>query len=293
MSTTDRSIYTGKIAVAGAIRNWVERVNKIDDHTVEFVLTRPDSRFHTYATEFPTSVAWGGAYVLPKHIYEGKDPLEVSNYPPVGTGSYTLLKAGPTFVLYERDDDWWATEVFGVRPAPKHVIFQSVGPEDELAHKLAANELEAVMFGSISYGAYETVHRQNPEVNVWRAVPPYGWVDPCPRIIAFNNLICPWSLPEVRTAISYMINRTQVAELDYEYTTEPAPYPFPPYGAMADYMDALDDLIAEYEPDVHDPDRAAAILTDAGFTKGADGVWVSPNGTRLAMEFISWAEQKS
>ena len=48
-----------------------------------------------------------------------EDPLTFKNNPPVSTGPYRLKDATQTAVIWERRDDWWGTEVFGVTPGPR------------------------------------------------------------------------------------------------------------------------------------------------------------------------------
>ena len=71
-------------------------------------------------------------------------------------------------------------------------------------------------------------------------------------------------------------------------------------------MTGMSDLIAENTVDKsvldgldqydYDPDLAAQMLTDIGFSKGADGVWVDDTGKRMAFyadlssaDYSDWA----
>ncbi|MBS7619012.1 ABC transporter substrate-binding protein, partial [Candidatus Bathyarchaeota archaeon] len=266
----------------------IDRVEKIDNYTVRFILKAAYPRFHINVNLFPTSVAWWATEILPKHIWQGVNVTEYKNYPPVGTGAYKVKEVGPTFIVYERRDDWWATEVFGIRPGPKYVVCQFYGSEDETALRMEANEVDYCIFGILSYGSAEKVCKENPEVMLWSRATPYTWVDPCPRALFLNNLKYPWNLPEVRRALSYMIDREMLVSLGYEGTTVSTPYFYPPYGALQPYLETIQDVIEKYEPDVYDLTKAESLLKGAGFSKGTDGVWVSPNGTRLAAEVITW-----
>jgi peptide/nickel transport system substrate-binding protein len=268
----------------------IKSVEKVDDYTVDFILEEPNPRFHLAIDVFPTVTAWHSAKILPKHVFNVADPSTVKNYPPVGTGAYKVIEVGSTYTVLERRDDWWATKVFGIRPAPKYIMCRSWGSEDETAFRFTANEIDYCMFGTLTFGSTQRAMTQNPEIITWWRTSPYLYVDPCPRVLMFNVLRYPWSIPEVRKAVSYMIDRDLLAKTAYEGTTVPAWYPFPPYGALSPYLEAIKDLRTKYEPDVYDVNKANAILTSIGFKKGADGVWVSPNGTRLSLEIVTWAE---
>jgi peptide/nickel transport system substrate-binding protein len=63
----------------------VDNVSAPDKNTVVFKLKKPNSRFHTIFT-----VRWNALWIMPKHVFEGKDPLKFDNNPPVVLGAYTL-----------------------------------------------------------------------------------------------------------------------------------------------------------------------------------------------------------
>ncbi|RME51723.1 MAG: ABC transporter substrate-binding protein, partial [Caldilineae bacterium] len=83
---------------SAAMKDWVASVEKIDDHTVQFNLTRPNPRFQL---DYFSVKIWGSINIMPKHIWEGQDPLTFKFYDPekgwpVGTGPYTLASVSPT-----------------------------------------------------------------------------------------------------------------------------------------------------------------------------------------------------
>jgi peptide/nickel transport system substrate-binding protein len=61
------------------MKEWVASVNKIDDQTVQFNLNKPNPRFQL--DYFPVRI-WGSINIVPKHIWEGKDPLTFTYYDP-------------------------------------------------------------------------------------------------------------------------------------------------------------------------------------------------------------------
>jgi peptide/nickel transport system substrate-binding protein len=152
------------MAWATEVAKWVKSVDKIDDLTVKFNLTSANPRYHQIREAFPAVGIWGGIYILPKHIWEGQDPLKFKNNPPIGTGPYKLSKASETALVYERRDDWWGTKVWGVTPAPKTATFQYFGPETSVALALAANEIDFPFIGILSVGSLKEVQRRNPNV---------------------------------------------------------------------------------------------------------------------------------
>jgi peptide/nickel transport system substrate-binding protein len=109
-------------------------MKRVDANTVEFTLTKPNPRFQL--DNFAVKI-WGSVSPLPKHIWEGKDPLTFKNYErgksPVFSGPYKLKSfntAGSEFI-YERDDNWWgAKSGFKPLPAPKTLIWTWAGPPE-------------------------------------------------------------------------------------------------------------------------------------------------------------------
>lgn len=270
-----------------------ESVEKVDDYTVVFRLKNPDPRAHLVSWAFPSVHIWGGVNIAPKHVFEEEDPLTFENYPPVFTGPYQVISASETEFIWKRRDDWWATDVFGVRPAPEYVVFTWPGPEDKFIMTMAAGDLDMTGF-LLSYEGHFTIVDRNPKVKAWLDFSPWFWLDPCPRVYDFNCKKYPWSIPEVRWAVSYAINRTEIVEIAWtargEPVTEISSHPWPAYAGFDPYLESVQDLLEEYDTTEYDPDKSIAIFEDLGFTRGSDGIWVTPNGTRLEMEVLQRAE---
>ena len=155
--TADDVVFTYDLLLANPgmvwaeeVANRVESVEAADDLTVTFNLTESNPRYHLNREAFPAVGIWGGITILPQHVWEGENPLTFTNNPPIGTGAFTLANASQNVMSYERRDDWWGTEAFGVTPAPRVVNFQHVGPSTSVALALAANELDSPNIGILS-----------------------------------------------------------------------------------------------------------------------------------------------
>lgn len=256
----------------------VASVEKIDDYTVQFNLTEPNPRLHLVREAFPAVPVWSGITIQPEHIWNSvEDPVAYKNDPPIGTGPYTLANATESAFTYERRDDWWGTEVFGVTPAPRIVNFMHVGPETSVALALSANEIDTPAIGILSPGAFTSVKNRNAEVQAWLADAPYAWYDPCPRALMFQNATPPYDEPLVRQAISSLIDRDQIVALAYEGATATADHIWPAYSGLQPYFDAISDVIANVD---YDPARAEELFAEAGFEKDGEGFWTR-DGERL------------
>jgi peptide/nickel transport system substrate-binding protein len=246
----------------------VKSVEKVDDLTVKFNLTSPNPRFHLYREAFPAVGVWGGITILPKHIWEGEDPLTFKNNPPVTTGPYRLKDASETSVIWERRDDWWGIKAFGITPPPKEVQFLFLGAETNVALALENDEIDTPNISILSAGSFLEVASKNPNVRAWSTEAPYAWSDPCPRAMMVQNAKPPLDKKEVRWALSYLIDRQAVVDLAYEGTTIPAWGIWPEYTGNQPYFEAIDDLRAEYPSDAYDPDKAAELFKQAGVSPG-------------------------
>jgi peptide/nickel transport system substrate-binding protein len=242
----------------------VKSVEKVDDLTVKFNLNSPNPRFHLIREAFPAVGIWGGITILPKHVWEGKDPLTFKSSDPIGTGPYRLKDASQTAMTYERRDDWWGTKAFGITPGPKTIQFVYVGPETNVALALAANEVDVAPIGVLSPGSFLEVARRNSKVRAWSTSAPYSWLDPCPRALMVQNANPPLDKKEVRWALSYLINRQSIVDLAYEGITTPAWGIWPTYDGNKPYFDAISDLRTQYPSDAYDPDKANELLSQAG-----------------------------
>jgi peptide/nickel transport system substrate-binding protein len=246
----------------------VASVEKVDDLTVTFNLASPNPRFHLYREGFPAVGIWGGITILPKHIWENEDPLTFKNDPPVTTGPYRLKEATQSSVVWERRDDWWATEVLGVPPGPREVQFLYLGAESNVAQALINNELDTPNIGILSPGSFQEVAQRNENIRAWQTEAPFAWADPCPRVMMVQNATPPLDQPEVRWALSSLIDRQAVVDLAYEGTTTPAWGIWPEYDANLPYFEAIGDLREQYPVDLYDPDKATELLTQAGVAPG-------------------------
>jgi peptide/nickel transport system substrate-binding protein len=276
---------------------WVDRVYKLDDYTVGFELKEPNPRFHY----FLTVIIYGGAHqaITPKHIWEKvDDPLKFKFYPPVCLGPYILKAVDPggNWFLWERNENWWGTRLYGMRPAPKYVLFIHHGPEDKKALAMSRHELDAIR--TFLPENFEIVWKRNPYIGGWRAKPPFAWpFDPCVKGVAFNVLRYPYNITEVRLALTHAINFKPIYEafkgLDGSLpTVSPLPVVRTPLADELYYKPILQDLVKlGLDPDImwwkYDPKMAESLLTRVGFTKGPDGKWRLPTGEKWVIRITA------
>jgi peptide/nickel transport system substrate-binding protein len=271
---------------SAGLKDWVAKIEKLDDLTVQFTLTRPNPRFQL--DNFSVRI-WGGPSIVPKHIWEGQDPLTFKFYDPdkgwpVGTGPYKLASISETEFIYVRDDNWWGAKT-GWKPLPKpeKLIWTWAGPEEKRTALMAERQLDSLM--DITLGALQALKARNPNVITWFDELPYAWVpDPCSRTFEFNCAIEPWNDPEMRWAINYAIDRDQIVAIAYEGTTFKSKHFFPAYKPLNRYVELLEKagLYEKYPLWKHDPALAKQIIESKGWKLGSDGYYYK-DGKQLAM----------
>ncbi len=262
---------------SASMQDWVASVEKVDDLTVQFNLTRPNPRFQL--DNFSVKI-WGGINIVPEHIWKDVDPLTFKFYDPekgwpMGTGPYKLASVGPTEFTYVRDDNWWgAATDWKPLPVPKKMIWTWGGPEETRAALMADGQLDSLM--DVTLGALQALQAKNPNVVTWFTDMPKAWVpDPCSRTLFINNLVEPWNDPEMRWALNYAIDRDQIVAIAYEGTTLKSRSFFPAYPPL----DAIIDNAIEagaYDLDklwTFDPEMTKAIFEEKGYTLNGNGYY--------------------
>jgi len=304
--TIDICMKNSKLGCYYTLTPWVDKYYKLDDYTVVVELKKPNPRFHYYWTVIIYSATI--PHLLPKHVWEkAADPVAFKFYPPVCLGPYTLKDVDPggTWFLWERNENWWGTKLYGIKPGPKYVLFIHQGPEETKALAMSRHELDAIR--TFLPENFEIVWKANPYIGGWRSKPPFAWpFDACVKGIGFNVLRYPYNITEVRRALVFALNFYEV----YDAFTgpdgsKPTPSVLPlvryiyadkPYyvalknellklgldpSPRADVQDQLKSM--GLDPSIvwwkYDPTEAERLLKSVGFSKGPDGKWRLPDGT--------------
>ena len=251
---------------SASIDRQVERVEKIDDLTVEFYLTSPNPRFQL--DNFSVRV-WQSVMMVPEHVWRDKDPLTFTFYDPeqgwpLGTGAFTLTNTSETEFIFDRDDDWWgATSGFTDLPAPRRIIY-ILNQSEERRAALAVND-EADIAWDMGLGTYEAIVAQNPNWITWNNDPLQAWMDTCARGFVINTVDEPWSDPNLREAINQAVDRQEINVFAFDGITVPSRSMYPEYEAMFPFIEAM---AAEGMTlnSTANPDRARELIEGAGYT---------------------------
>ena len=214
-----------------------------DPQTVVITLNRPYAPLISLLTVFD-------APVLPKHVFEGTDPLtNEANQNPVGSGPFRFVEwvRGERVVL-ERFDDYFLDNALLDR------LIYRVVPQD-VARSVALEVGEAdLLWGFYMPTADLERLDANPDVQVWK-----GLTIPSLYFVFANTDNPALADVRVRQALMFAIDREQIVEQAQGGLGEVAAGPFGlgfafAYSEEADYRTLYP----------HDPERARELLADAG-----------------------------
>ena len=221
-----------------------------------------------------------GLYIVPKHIFEGQDWLEFTNFDlekgwPVTTGPWEVIQTSPEQKLINRRDSWWAVDQDLIEKLPEglQVVYVPNPGETQMAQAVINNDADAAL--DLRPTTIREVLARNPNVITHSASnPPYGYVDWWPIGLLFDDSVPPYNDKNVRWAVSYYIDRDQLIDVAYDGAGTPSVLPIPTYAPSQRYFDAIEDELASaYNTNEYNPVKGDARMTEAGYTKNADGYW--------------------
>ncbi len=232
----------------------VDNVSCPDPYTAVFHLTAPFLGFTWNVVDVEPSTGW----ILSKAAWDklGRDGYEKT---PVGTGPYMLQSLVPTQdIILVRNPDYW-----GPRPSVEEIDFKAIADSQTAAL--------GVKTGSVDISSVDAVIAQQyahtPGVHVVNR--PAFFTD----FLEINMTVKPFDDVRVRQAMRYAI--------DYKglVSTVLRGYGRPGYaGLMMPGMDGYDASVNP--PNTYDPDKAKALLKEAGVSLPIQGFFTTYNDTK-------------
>lgn len=235
--------------------NTIDRVEVIDEHTVRFVLKRPFSALPYYLASF--------AGIIPQHVLgDAENPLQVAEFNkgiPVTTGPFKVAEFVPgSFVRLEPNPLHWGGEpqlagmIFRIIPDPNTQVAQALAGQLDVVTRLSPN-----VVASIEGSGRLEVLRQSQNL--------FFFVAPNHDDERFADV-------RVKQALLMAIDRQALIDALLDGFGEVASGPVAPMlGAL------FSDDVRTYP---YDPEAAGALLDEAGWVRGADGVRAK-DGQRL------------
>jgi len=197
--------------------------------------------------------------IVPEHIWATiKNPTTFLDPDPIGTGGYTMSSCNSSDIRYTKNDHYWQPGL------PK---IETVNLPSYLSNNSANQDLRS---GVDQWGSQFI-----PNINKYylSANPNYHyWFAPVYSVSIWPNLTDPLITTAVRQAIAYAINRPEVGKIG-EYGEEPGANQTgiitPTFSSWYDSS-----LAAQYgNAYAYNPKKAISVLTDAGYTKGSNGIF--------------------
>lgn len=277
-----------KMLLSPVVVEWVKSATASDPLTISIKLNKPGPR---WVSDFLATGQSTRFVVVPKHIWEDKDPLTFKNLDiaqgwPVGTGPFKLINVSARSVIFDRRDSWWAVET-GFRPAMPEVqrVIYAPASGEATAQLFASNQLD--MGFSIQPGTYEAIRAQNPNLISWnKDGPVWGAPDGCTFALRFNTQASPFDNADVRRAVNAALDRKKIVNIAYEGATKQATLPISSYQSMTAYLKPLNALREVGALEKHSQEMVDSLMTKADFKKNAQGKWETSQSSPLQLTLI-------
>jgi len=256
----------------GFSRVWkyLDSITVTDDTHLQFQFTDPLYQEWTY-------FLYQDIPIVPEHLWADKtldDYISGVNENPIGSGAYLYETHSEDRNVWLRNDNWWGKDVFGL-PAPKRIV----------DIRFSSNN---VALGAVIKGEVDLSNNFLPGV---ATLSDKGYIKTyysgVPYMVAGNTAVLflntnkpPMDDPAFRRALAFGIDAQAIASVAYANLVSPAsPTGLLPTLSQFDDPDVLAELGYSY-----DPAEAASILEAAGYTKGADGFYMTPEGEAIELE---------
>ncbi len=177
--TFDELIKVGpKVKWGADVQQVTKSVVVTDPNTVKFTFLVPAPRFFDFIS-YKYDI---GVYIMPKHIFEGKDLSTFTHFDitqgwPVTTSPWRVVASTPEQKVLDRASDWWGVKA-GVATLPKveRIVYLPDPGEQNLAQGIIANNFDIVT--GIQPTTFPTVFQGNPKVTTWSGQKaPFGYMD--------------------------------------------------------------------------------------------------------------------
>ncbi|MBE2898983.1 ABC transporter substrate-binding protein [Pasteurellaceae bacterium 20609_3] len=246
------------------MQNILDRVEKVDDHTVRFHLKQPNAPFlANLGMDFASILSQEYADAMLK----AGSPDKVDKNP-IGTGPFEFVSyKKDASIRYKAFDDYWKG-----RSKIDRLVF-AITPDASVRYaKLQKGECQIMPYPNPA-----DIEQMKNEKNI-KVMEEAGLNI---GYLAFNTKKAPFDNEKVRQALNLAVNKDAIIDAVFLGAADKAKNPIPP--TMWSYNDSVKDY-------PYDVEKAKALLKEAGFEKGFDTeIWAmpvsrpyNPNARRMA-----------
>ncbi len=233
----------------------VDKVEAVDKHTVLFT-------FKNYHAEWDYRFGWG--------YYSGIVPKEVAD---AGAGNWKNANGTGPFLLadyvqgnaltYAKNDVYWDKETIGTQsyklPFVDKIVYRTI--KDESAYMTALRTAKLDVLEGVRWSAVDEIKKNAPAIK-WKR-----WVSTGGTFLSMRVDTKPFDDIRVRRALNMAVNKQEIVSSYYGGNAVLFGYPMHP--DYVGYYEPLDKMpVAAQELFVYNPEKAKALLAEAGFPKG-------------------------
>ncbi|MFD6698624.1 MULTISPECIES: ABC transporter substrate-binding protein [unclassified Microbacterium] len=253
----------GLFGTAGQVRDEIVSVTAKDPQTVVIAFNRPS------ATALEAVVS---QFIVPAHVWSSiADPTTYDNPDPVATGPFTTVESfsSQVYRVTRNPHYWQKVQVDGLQ-------LRSYSGNDQISAEVLAGKID---WGGIMPDPDKTFVARDKKNNH------YWWPRTRTVNLQLNTTLPAFGDVKVRKALSLAIDRKRIVDVGYWGKAAPANAISLPVDHFKSWVDTS--LVDAGKGSVAlDPTSAAAALDAAGYAKGADGIRVAPDGSRMSFTMI-------
>ena len=233
----------------------VDKVEATDKHTVLFT-------FKNYNAEWDYRFGWGYySGIVPKEVSDaGAKDWKNAN----GTGPFQLTDyVQGNAATFSKNAQYWDKETVAGQayklPFVDKIVYRTI--KDEATMQTALRTGKVDLLESIRWSAVEELKKNAPALK-WKR-----WVNTGGVFVAMRVDTKPFDDIRVRRALNMAVNKQEIVKSYYGGNAELFAYPMHP--DYVGYYEPLDKMpVAAQELFSYNPDKARALLAEAGFPKG-------------------------
>jgi peptide/nickel transport system substrate-binding protein len=233
----------------------VDKVEAKDKHTVLFT-------FKNYNAEWDYRFGWGYySGIVPKEVTDAgaKDWKNANGSGPFELTDYVQGNAA----TFSKNTMYWDKETIGGQsyklPFVDKIVYRTIKDEATMQTALRTGKID--LLESIRWSAVEELKKSAPALK-WKR-----WVNTGGVFVAMRVDTKPFDDIRVRRALNMAVNKQEIVKSYYGGNADLFAYPMHP--DYVGYYETLDKMpVAAQELFTYDPEKAKALLAEAGYPKG-------------------------